>query len=412
MKSAYRLIVIFGAMLLFCNSLAAYSESLGRVIFLRATGGQSDSPTDVMEKNLDTGHTETLISHESLPKSFKTRVASVSPSPNGKYLYITSSPGWVFKDKATGKTRTVFGETFSYGGEEEPAETIDKRSWCWERGEAAPRSIVPPSDCIGSGRLASDSPTVWAPEGNRLLCRRDLDDSPYTNCLYLYNATSRITRTLSLTKGLNMAVWSGNGDSVIEIRRTKNEGSMVSRIGVDGKSRQLFTWPRRICGVTQSPNGSVFALFDLTGCYLLGTDGQLIAKLKIPMQKESFEVSFRFNKSGNCLGVLTSYWYGEPHVGLDQQLWVVDMKSKQARRIARWGEFFQGSDLATERWIEGWFPDQQTVVIAGAINYGAEKPADSENDWIKIWAYNTQLRTGKGMEIFDSGKRCLGVAWW
>lgn len=412
MKSACRLIVIFGAILLLGNSSTVHSESLGRVIFLRAVGGESDSPADVMEKSLNTGHTEMLISHESLPSTFRTRIASVSPSPDGKYLYIVSSPGWMFKDKVTGKTRTVYGETFSYGREEEPVETVDKSDWCWERRKAILSAVVLPSDCTGSGWLAGESPTVWSPKANRLLGRRDLDESPGTNCLYLYDATARTTRTLSLARKLNMAVWSGNGSGVIEIRRAKNESSLVFYTELDGRSRQLFGWSRHINSIAQSPNGSVFALSDITGCYLLSATGRLISKLRIPVQNEAFDVSFGFNKSGNRLAILTSYWYGEPHVNLDQQLWLLDMKSKKASRVARWDELFQGSGLATERWLEGWLTDNETVVIAGAISYGAEKPADSQNDWMKIWTYNTLRRTGKGNEVFDSGKRCLGVAWW
>ncbi len=413
MTSAYRLIVALSAMLILGNGPAVCSESLGKVVFLRAAAGSaSDSPVDVLEKNLDTGDTKMLISHESLPGSFKTRIASASPSSGGQYLYITSSPGWVIKDRATGKARMIFGETFSYGGEEEVVETIDKADWCWERGKAVLSGIAVPSDCTGSAWLVSDSPTVWSPKGNRLLGRRDLDESPYTNCLYIYDANSRTAKTLSLIRRLNTAVWSGNDNGVIEVRRAKNESSQVSYTGLDGKSRLRFGWPRRVHSIAQSPNGLVFALCDATGCYILGTDGHVISKLKTQTQKESFDVSFHFNRSGNRLAILTSYWYGEPHVGLDQQLWVVDIESRQASRVARWGEFFQGSGLAIERWIEGWLPDQKTVVIAGAISYGAEKPADSENDWIKIWAYNTQLRTGKGTEVFDSGKRCLGAAWW
>lgn len=396
-----------------CSTLntTAPLKSKGTVIFLRASGHQSDSKADVMEKNLSTGRIKTIISHKSLPKGFKTRISSATPSPDGKYLHIVGSSGWVFKDKATGKIRTIFGESFSYGGEEEPSGAINSSDWCWDRERAILTRISPPAEAAGYGWTSSDSPAVWSPKGNRLLIKRDFQEAPYTNWVYIYDAKTRSVRTIS-TGAIDLAVWSGTGSGVIESKYTEGNGSIVSYAGAGVKTKELFKWPREISSIAQSPDGSILAVFDLSACYLLKINGRLISKLRVPVQEETFSVTFQFNTSGTCLAAFTSYSYGEPHIGLAQQLWVTDIKSMKTHKIANWNETFQGSDLATDRWILGWLPDQKTFAICGSIDYGAEKPADSANDWIKIWTYNSDLRASKGTQIYDSGKGCLGATWY
>jgi len=413
MISACRLTAVLCLALILGASPPAHSKSLGSVIFLRASGDALLSPTDVLEKNLDTGKTIVLISHESLPADFKTIIDSITPSPDGKYLYFSGSSGMVFRNKTTGETRTVLGGTFSFGGEEELIASIDKSDWYWERGKSVTR-IDPPSDCTGD-RWYSDElkgRMQWSPKSNLLLGRRDLGRRPYPACLYLYDTATRSARKLCSIQNLDIAIWSADGNGVITVESTpKRKGSHLSYLPLKGKSRRLFDWPRYVWGVAESPDGSDFVISDEKGFYLVRRGGRQASKLRVPTGEGSFDASFQFNKGGDRLAILVSSWSGEPRLSLDQQLWVVDTKSRRADRVVRWVEFFQGSDPATERRMQGWLPDGKTVVIVGAISYG-EKPVDNANDWFKLWLYDTQLRSGKGDEVFDSGKRCLGVAWW
>ncbi|MHB1001484.1 MAG: hypothetical protein ACYC27_19770 [Armatimonadota bacterium] len=400
-------------------------KSSGRIIFLRTAVDGSSSFADILETNLATGQTETLITLMSLPGQYETRPASASASPDGKYLHIVGSSGWVFKNKDTGKTTSVFGKTVTYDAGNPPVATIDSSDWCWERGKDALTNIVPPSKCTGPDWSTNHSPMLWSPKENKLLCRRDFNNSPFNTCLYVYDAKSMTTRVLSHTRVTDIAIWSGNGNGIIDVCKTNDGEFTVLYADLSGKTRQLFRWPRKIISLAQSPDNSMFALSDANGCYLLNARRRVITKLEItkleiPIQIRSFDVSFRFNSSGSRLAVLTSYSYGEPGIGLDQQLWIVDIKVRKASKVAQWQESFMGSALATRRRIENWFTDQKTVIIAGAISYGEEKPVDSENDWVKIWTYDTQspiyeslgIFPGNETEVFDSGKGCLGVAWW
>ena len=400
------------AAVLLGTACAASAASLGQVLFLRAAKPGAESPVDVYEKDLDTGETKLLISHKSLPDTFRTRACDVAPSFDGRYLWILSSPGWVFHNQSTGETRTVFGYAFSHGGEEEPIDAIDEADWCWERKTGTIRKIDAPQDCIGPGWSRSDSNMKWSPEGNRLLGRQDAEEAPYPSCLYLYDATAQSVRKLATASELEIAIWSAQADGAVEVLNAPKETSLVWFQPTSGERKTLFTWPREIAAIAQSPDGKTFAVFDSLGNYLVGRDGRHIRKLKMPTEEKLFWADFWFNTSGSRLAVLTSYSFGEPHLGLIQQLWVVDSKTTRAHRVARWDESFQGSGLAVDRWIEGWLPDEKSVLIGGAISYGVEKPADSENDWIKIWSYDTVRCTGRGSVLFDSGKGCLGVEWW
>ena len=384
----------------------------GKVIYLRVTGNKSDSPSDVKEINLFTGQIKTLISHVFLPHTFKSRIGSISPSPDDKYLNILGSSAWVFRDNTTRKAHNIYGNTITYDPTAGITQILEESDWCWERGKGVPTKIVPPSECTGSSWWAGDSVITWSPKGNKLLGRRDHDEQPDKTCLYIYNPKTKVTQTLSNTRKLDIAVWSGDGKGVIKVRYTKKEKTIVSYSGLNGTNKQLFKWPRQINSIAQSPDTSRYAVYDAIGCYLLSANGRLISKLKIPVKDESFYVDFRFNRNGNRLAVLTSYSYGEPCIGLDQELWAVDMKSRQSRSIAKWTESFLGSNQAVSRRIEEWLPDQRSIAITGAISYGEEQPADSRNDWIQIWTYDTASSKPAETEIFDSGKGCLGVAFW
>ncbi len=186
MMSACRLTAALCLALILGASLPALSKSLGRVILLRPSGSELLSPTDVLEKDLDTGKTTVLISHESLPADFKTIIDSITPSPDGKYLYFSGSSGTVFKNKTTGETRTVLGGTFSFGGEEELVATIDKSDWCWERGGPVTR-IDSPSECTGTGWFLDElEPGMrWPTKGNLLLGQREFNRRPYPVCFPL-----------------------------------------------------------------------------------------------------------------------------------------------------------------------------------------------------------------------------------
>lgn len=192
---------------------------------------------------------------------------------------------------------------------------------------------------------------------------------------------------------------------------TKGDKSSVYLRPSTGERRLLFQWPRLISSIAQSPDSSHFVFSDLDDYYITDARGKNPKSFRIPVVRENLSTTIKFNKSGARAAIFTDYSTGEPHVNNTQQLWVTDMAG-HAKRIAKWEELFQGRDLATARALEGWLPDDKSVVISGKLYYGIEKPADTEHDWYKLWSYDISLGDAKSNQFFDSGKGWYGVAWY
>lgn len=397
------------AALVLSLSVSANAADLGKVLFVRFVGNPENGSADVYEKNLNTGAAKLLISHESLPKSFQTRISGVNPSPDARYIVLDESPGWVIRDGKTGKSRVMFGYGFSYSGDEEPSGEIGGRRWCWDRKTG---SIKP----IRQGVGLEDISLIWSPKGNYLLISETTDgyfntDSTPEGSIQIYNPTSGKSIHFNNINNLGIAVWGGKGDGVIEVTYSKKGVSTVRFQPIIGKRKMLFTWPRPIRNIAHSPDGTTFAIFDDKGYFLTNSKGTNIKTLRIPRQQECFSVNMHFNRSGSHLAISTYYCFGEPHINETDQLWSVDVKKMQVKRIAEWNECFQGSGTAINRSVVEWLPDDKTIAVEGCISYGAEMPADSHSDWNKLWSYSMLTPTGKGQELFDSEKGCLGIGY-
>lgn len=405
----FRIIVLLCAALLPGAMLSAQAADLGKVLFVRLAGEYQNGASDVYEKDLNTGTIKLLISHKSLPKSFQTRIAAVNSSPNGKYIEIDESPGWVIQNKKTGNSRVVFGYGFSYNVDEKVADEIGGGRWCWERKTGIIKKIRQSS-------VYEDIDLAWSPNGDYMLLADDTDgyfspDSAPQGFFQIYNPISDKSYHFTNITHLGIAAWTGKGDGVIQVTYSREGVSTVSIQPIAGKRKLVFTWPRPIASIAQSPDGTKFAIFDTTGYYLTDSKGKNAKILQIPIQKECFIVDLKFNKSGTHLAIVTYYNFGEPHVSETDQLWSVDVKKANVMRITVWNESFQGFGTAINRSVAGWMPDDKSIVIDGCVSYGVEMPADIQKDWRKLWSYSMLIPTGKGDVLFDSGKSCLSTGY-
>ncbi len=355
-----------------------HTGKLGRVLLLKPKPG---GYADLFERDLDTDSTELLISYRWFPKTFVWPVEAVKPSPDGEYLALIESVN-----------------VFSGGG----------RCWVWERKTGRVSKVS--DDSLGSAGFD------WLPEGKRLLVHDDAGglyfDGPYDGSIAFYDAATHKLSKLGPVKGLVLAVPASKSSNVIEVLSIKGDRSSVYMQPSVGERKFLFQWPGLIFSIIQSPDSSRFVFYDFDNYYVTDTRGRNARKFKIPAVNENLLTTFKFNNSGTRVGVFTEYCAGEPHVNKTQQLWVADVRSGHAWRIAKWEELFQGRDLAIARTLEGWLPDASSIVISGDLYYGIEKPADTEHDWCKLWSYNTDRKNTKSIQLFDSGKGWYGAAWW
>ena len=405
----FRLGLLFCAALVLSFVVSAHAADLGKVLFVRFAGDPENGPADVYEKNLNTDATKLLISHKSLPKSFQTRIDSVNPSPDGRFVVLNESPGWIIRDGKTGKSRVMFGYGFSYSGDEELSGEIGGGRWCWERKTGAVKQI---RKGVGLEHVGM----AWSPKGDYLLITETTDgsfntDSAPEGSIQIYNPVSGKSIHFNSINNLGIAEWSGKGDGVIEVTYSSKSISTVLFQPITGKRKMLFSWPRPISNIAQSPDGTTFAIFDDKGYYLTNSKGKNIKTLRIPRQEECFSVNLCFNRSGSHLAISTYYCFGEPHINETDQLWSVDVKKASVKRIVEWNECLQGSGTAVNRSVIGWLPDDKSIAVEGSICYGEEMPAEMRNNWSILWRYNMLTPTGKGQKLFDSDKGCLGIGY-
>jgi len=316
-------------------------------------------------------------------------VEAVRVSPGGKYLALIES---ISLDARSG----------------EPLSAPGRRCWIWERKTGRISRVS--DDQLGSAGFD------WFPEGNRLLIHDDAGgapgDQPYDGSMGFYSAATRQLNRRYAVKGLILSVPASKGSGVIEVVQAKGGMSSVYLQPLAGRRKFLFQWPGLIASMAQSPDGQRLVFYDLDDYIITDMRGKNARRFKIPGVNENFSAAFSFNTRGTKVAVFTDYSTGEPHVNNTQQLWVADVSSGRARRVAKWDEFFQGSDLAIARALEGWLPDDRSVVVSGELHYGFEKPADDEHDWYRLWAYETSRGKAKGKQLSDSGKGWFGASWW
>jgi len=387
-----RFILVLAAALLAVAWLvtpAPCAQKLGRVIYVKTVGDQPSAPADVFEADLDSGSSKVIVSHKSLPKGFETRPEYASLSPSGRYLLVEECTGVI---TASGRQ---YGHTFAFvDGAEKSAKWIGDAYWLLDRKTGAWKRI---------GDAGNVDWIAWSPARDRLGMQES--DGP----LRLYDALTGKTQTLP--KGEELS-WSAKGDAFISIIR--GEGKAPDSVGIrpiGGKRKTLFTWPgiRSIC---QSPNG-VFAILDTSAFSVVDGKGKRLAHLKIPVEEDCFSADLDFSPNGSWLVVGTSYSYGEPHIGLREQTWLVDMKTMRARELASSGGMFgfSADDQVGGLSVEGWLSDDRSLMLTEytmpGISYGSESQGQSS----ALRVYDVTGKT-KSRKVFDSGPSCIALEWW
>ena len=76
------------------GAVAAPADSLGRVVYAQTVGKANHGPAEIVEKNLDTGKTITLIAQKAFPPKLDDNTGEITVSPDGKYVALKQGIDW------------------------------------------------------------------------------------------------------------------------------------------------------------------------------------------------------------------------------------------------------------------------------------------------------------------------------
>jgi hypothetical protein len=408
MKSIIRTnIFLFVMVVISCNAGMA-----DKVFYVRFDHTEKSAQSQVIVREIKKSHETIAVPNKCLPQKIKGAVESASPSKSGRYLLLKGYPWHTFRNKRTGQIRTSYGNFWSSTpSKEDDIADGGKGIWYWDQN--AKKAYVLIDDIEHSGY----NPT-WAPYGDDILFR-DNGQNKFSNELKsgkieIFRLPSKKRVSFGPFQNVTKTTWSGDGNSILMVVNVKGK-SLIQLQSLTGKLNNLFTWPRIIWSITQSPKNSSFVILDETGLYITNRAGKHAVKLPIVCSEGEvwFNWQFKFNSSGSKLAIFSDVCRGNPHVFTDYTLYIVDMyKRRLSRNQWTWSASFQGSDIEYGRYLDGWMPDNKTVRIGARVDYGFEKPAGSINDWVKIWKLDISRKSNPEVEIFDSSKKCMKACWW
>ena len=371
-----RLGAAFG--ILFVLAGMSANASYGKLIYAQTLDKRPCGRSDVYERDLDTGRSQVIISHKSLPKRFAGYISYLSVSGDGRYLMI--------------------GEyTKPYEGNSIPATPVISRLWLWD--SKTHHLITVPT--------LSGKPIGWS-HGNRYFAFLEYDKQ-----VSWYDAATSKSKSVKLPKTCEDAVWSSTRESLLLACAGYNERTPVYEQPVSGTRRVLFGGLVGIESVKQSPDGQSYALCDGKNVYIIGKGGTGKRRLPIATDPDHLNsADFSYNATGSRLVILNTFSYGEPAVNIQESLWVVAVNSGKATNLATWLTDVPPGDGSTTicHSPEGWSSDGKSILVSAEIS--SDSKYGYRSDWSQIWAYSLDGPKNKGRLLFDSGPGCLAITWY
>lgn len=328
---------------------------------------------EVLEVDLKTKSEKIAVPNELIPEQLRGKIETAVVSPSGKYLLL--------KDVSDG-------------------------FWIWNREDKTTKFLSKGEVFTGYYKGP-----VWSAYNDYLLWNESLYYKPQTEKVEI----SRPEKAKNLVYGpfpnVTLTNWAENGKGLI-IVGSKDQKSEVYLQPLTGRRKLLFKWPREIIQITQSHNGTHYAIWDKSGIYLTDDLGKNAKRLPIKIDGTT---ETKFNTSGSKLAVFTNYNYGEPHIYYDYALYIIDTTAKRVMKpnIAWTASSIQFDTEEYLRYLDGWMADNKTVRIGAEVLYGGggwEIPA--QRDWIRMWVVDPSRKDNHEVEIFDSGGDCTSASFW
>lgn len=302
---------------------------------------ESVAMTDVWQTDLVTGMSELLISHESLPREFKTRIRDATPSHNGDYFLVNSAAGMIITYK-DGRVDRQY-ESFHWSDEDPKLEDIDPGCWVWNRKTGKMIRLVDDTSHRGIG-------LTWSPKRSLLLIDEIFEsDDEISNrnkkpgIVQVYDpATNKMTRLGAQIRSCG-AKWTPDSRAVM-IREYHPRSLRLFRdwyVPLTGKPRVTPGWTTPEKLDMRSHRGSPYAVWD-KGTMTLSVlkKGRMVPVTVINAETDDgfYSVTTTFDRSGKRIAFLSSYVHGEPHINLDENLWVADLRTGKTRACGYWSQ--------------------------------------------------------------------------
>ena len=397
------IITLFFAILFLHLSQPLFAaESLGSVLFVKATGAADDASADLFTQALPDGEPRLLLAHQALPAGFAGRLEQATPSADGAYLLLREGIGVVIRNKVSGKSRTVLGNAFSFATEtEEVTRHLVGGYWLWSRADGGAIHRLSP---------AGDGETIpmlsWSPNGHFLLVRVD---HAGLSTLRLLDPRTGKTRDLYHARHLGLFAWAPGVASLLVTEQPDAKTTLVNLFDLNGHRWSLCRWSRSITALALSAGHAHLALADSAGISLVtlsGHAGPIVTV--IPHDAQSEPPSLCFSPTGETLAVFRTRDTGEPHIFHHEELWTVNVESGKAAQLAQWAANLGGEPgQSTMRRFVGWVPGAPALLLAGHNG----TTAGLSSYWQKLWRIPTTPRQPADL-LFDSGPMVIDMAWW
>ncbi len=361
MKDAnMRRLVVLVAVVLVVLGVSAVSAD--KAMYVDLTGDLSTNPlSNVWQKDLVSGETSLLISHESVPKDFGTRIEEVTPSPDGGYLLIWAGDALdvTYKD---GKTVRQYGPWMDTNGSVKTKE-IDRSYWVWSFKNRTMRRLI--------GVSQGGDSVAWDPAKPRLMVAKYAEYSDddkrlvKPGSLRSYDpATGKMTTLLTFrTRG--EPTWTPAGG--LQLAQSDLGGSIVDRIvrlDMKGKARVLTTGSKAAAKVCPCKGGAIIPSYLNGFIYLTTSRGTTRFQVDKDLGDSWTKVDFLFDKSKGRLAAFYSCSHGPGHLMKYERLWIIDTKTCKAHLQAKWDQ--QGmADMMHD--MLAWTPEGDGLVFRETV---------------------------------------------
>ncbi len=377
---------------------AGSADTLGRVVYAQTAQAAANGPVEIVEKDLDTGKTTTLIPTSAFPAKLNDNTTQIAVSPDGRFVALMQGLN-------IDKMMSDIDEAVKANKPSPPLDPEDYGAVLWDREKSQFRQLPKNLDAM---RL------LWSPSGGRLL----VVVAPKRPAVVWSDAGSRECGPLDFTWDL---AWSADGQNVIWDDSPDEKGSTIMSAPIGGeKPAKLFAWPDPIESLAVCPKGAGYSIYDGKAISILDANGKKLRDVGVSLRK-AFIVEMAYDVSGEKLAILVRYTVGEGLVDQFEgpevtRLYWAEVKTGKFEKLAELCQTRVDGDgnarTTSERHLAGWLPGGKSILVSGQISWGGKGPIGEQCDRFALWRMPTSARipTARSCSSIPTraARRCAG----
>lgn len=334
----------------------------GVVVFAKTADGSDSGPADVFRQDLATGKVERLVCARRLPKG----VSGCAVSPDGSHLVIIET---------------------DFGG---------ANMWMWTRFSGDLRRLGHEDD--------TGPDAQWSPSGNHLLIVASGKAKLYSIAGAKYVQLGSCSR----------AFWSARDDRLIMVVGPDDGKCTVYSVAVSGVRRVLFRWRRPVQELALSPSGRDYVFSDDRRAYLVA--GGKPRSLGFRFTENDWAgFTFAYDRAGMRLAMFLNRTSGEPHVSIEESLWLVNPKTGAKSLLWKWQDsalsLNDEGGVVCQHSLLGWVGRSSRVMLSTGFQWNAGSLSNVRRDRHELSTYNTAVKNGEEKAVFSSGEGCPALEW-